>query len=126
MSILDDNMSMAIPDISNIGTAISPISFDYMYVIDAKCVQYNIDRFMRTLNAAYIEHDWEGTTSKYNELNLFYVALGIVKLYYYIVNTNSDISNFDDFVEVYEYNNTLSKLLCSDIDVRGYINKLKI
>ena len=117
-----------IPTFTNLGDGDNGIyiSDEYQHFIDVICSNEDVDVIFDNLNNGYSEEVWNGITDKYNNVNLFYVAFGIVKLYYYIKNIQTDITTFDEFIKEYDYYGALSKLKCANIDVRKYITKLNI
>jgi len=81
---------------------------------------------MGQLEDARKDEIYDGYSNKYKEINMFYVAISIVNLYLYTKAVEQEIATFEDFIDKYDYTDTIKKLSCINLNIKEIIKNLNI
>ena len=107
---------------TNLGTAENPISTLPFEQITNVSYYLHSSTLTDYLNSMDREFKYNGFSNTANKLTEYTILIALLKAYAYMKGIDTNVSNWNDFVNMFDLSKTVSKLNCDGIDYKRMVS----
>ena len=117
-----NNKSSICPSVyTSIGTSSNPITIYPFEQLSNIMYDMYSDMLIEYLDISDNEYKYNNYSSTQNKITEYYILQSILDLYIYSRSININVSNWNDFINMYELDTIINKLNCDDIHYKEMV-----